>query len=214
MTDQRPAVWVAKAFVDSRNNKGFEPIGDYDIQTLADLALRIQTGKPVSAEEMPDRLHVSGFVKTPKTIPPFLRAGPYPCVSDPIAQAMLGCDLGQGNLYPIRLFKKDKVTEYDTRHWFLNIGNVKAGFEPSEARGNGVREMKDPNDKVNRWAMSSGMAPDSAAIRASALNGPDIWVDPMVVRAVFVSDRMRDALVPVGGDKALRLVRCRVLQNH
>jgi len=57
------------------------------------------------------------------------------------------------------------------------------------------------------------MSDGAFAVSRDALGGPDVWVDPLLLKSIFVSGALGDALEAAGLRKALRLFKCRVIQG-
>jgi hypothetical protein len=51
---------------------------------------------------------------------------------------------------------------------------------------------------------------DQLAVSPAAFDGPDVWVDPLLFKSVFLSGALGDALDAAGLRRAFDLFRCRV----
>lgn len=125
-------------------------------------------------------------------------------LSNRCADVLRRFDLGQGNLYPVKLLKRDRQTEIPGAYFYLNIGNRKRGFQPALS--------------PTAWPVSAGgWSPPPAlkdgqfSLSPEVLIGPDIWVDTQVWNAFFVSDALAKELFDNKLGKAFMLKQCNVV---
>jgi hypothetical protein len=128
-------------------------------------------------------------------------------VSERCANVLRQFDLGGGNLYPVQVLQKDKVTPIGDHKWFcLNFGNVKQAFLPEQSSN-----IETFNQ--GRWAMRAAFANADGAVSSSALAGPDIWIDPLVWKSLFLSGPLGDALKKAKCTSGWSLIKCRVVSG-
>jgi len=130
-------------------------------------------------------------------------------VSPQVAEVLRAFDLGQGSLYPIRFFAKDRKTPLDLHHLYLNFGNAKDSVlleQSPGARGHG------PTDDRWYYSLSLSFEDGSIALSPAALDGPDIWIEKQLSRAYFISGRLMAALKKQKLDRGLRKARCRIVK--
>ena len=52
---------------------------------------------------------------------------------------------------------------------------------------------------------------DEVAIRANAVDGADIWIDPALIGQVFFSDRLRQALTAPTIKQPFKIYSCKII---
>ncbi|MEM1051263.1 MAG: DUF1629 domain-containing protein [Pseudomonadota bacterium] len=109
-------------------------------------------------------------------------------VSDRFTEVMDAFDFGSGSLLEVPHFKKDKTTPIPGKWFFLNFGNAKNAFVPEQSER--IRKI----EGTEFWTIKSFQKPDNLAFNASALEGPDIWVEPKCPSVFFMSDRLYSAI--------------------
>ncbi|WP_234871908.1 imm11 family protein [Allitabrizicola rongguiensis] len=148
---------------------------------------------PVTPEQAPDYLHFnkSGY---PEKLKSSLRdifevGGGIIVISERFHDLLQGFDLGPTRLIEVPVFEYDQQRQRPGRFWILHIVAQKTEFVP-EASEN--VEMYPSGDawKPDPWMRGD----DVIAVRASAAEGPDLWVDPTLSNRIFVSDRLYRAI--------------------
>lgn len=118
--------------------------------------------------------------------------------------------MGDGALYPVQLFETDQKTQLDVEMYMLNVGNVKKTIclERSELR-------KVPYQPYEIFYIEfSHKSNDTTVIACrDALDGPDIWVDPVIREKVFISDRLAKAFKAASLTRTMELRAVRVSEN-
>ena len=86
-------------------------------------------GQSIGSEYFPPEIFVAkGAKKNYETLPELFFAGSYWVVSGEVADIMLQFDLGHTNLYPTKVFRKDRKTPIGDRWFCINFGNVKKAY--------------------------------------------------------------------------------------
>jgi hypothetical protein len=205
MTD---AVWVSGATTDVALLKPFTSnVEEEDVDRAFEASRRYDAGDPLSAEWFPQAIWGTKSARRFKRLPQLFRGGGYCIVSSRCANVLRRFDLGQGALYPVAVLQKDRRTPVEGDWFSLCFGNVKHAFAAAaspKARRFGVAGL--------RWKLPFVVRYDEMAVSPAALEGPDLWVDPTLVRAFFVSGRLSDALAKADLHGPLRLHRCRVVR--
>ncbi|WP_212470802.1 hypothetical protein [Bradyrhizobium liaoningense] len=121
-------------------------------------------------------------------------------------------DLGNGALYPVveGLFQSDNATPMAGAYFSWIFGSAKRAFleahsPTAEPLSLGMRDRC-----IFPFAMSDG----AFAVSRDVLTGPDVWVDPLLLRSIFVSGALGDALDAASLRGALCLFKCQVIQNY
>jgi hypothetical protein len=129
-------------------------------------------------------------------------------VSKAAADVLRQFDLGSGALYPVKVLKKDRQTPVGGEWFCINFGNRKEAFLLSESVP--MRETYVRNGE-KAWRLKSVLKDGDIAVNQAANTGPDIWIDPLVAHAFFVSDGLGRALKKAKADKGFFLHKCRVV---
>lgn len=204
---EKARVWASRAFMDSTRIKGFTadplPTG----MSLGQMAELNEAGEQMSAEHFPKEI----FAKYPdkretKQADLILAAGAV-VVSAACADVLRQFDLGHSSLYPIKLFQHDRKTPVEGEYFCLNIGERKDTFLPEHSPrlivlGNG------------RLMMPSSLHDDDVAVSPAALEGPDLWVSPPLIRIFFLSDRLTQALRAAKMGRVFGFRTCRIIKPH
>ena len=164
----------------------------------------------------PDQLPAIAWSKrAPGTLKlrPYFSLNGWPAVTERGYEVLQGFDLGAGSLHPLELYERDRTTPLPgpdgepARAWVWNLGNVKDTFVPEESPG--VSE----NDYVpGIWHADMGGQADEIAVRPSALEGPDVWVEEHLRGPVFLSGALGDALIAAGVGRHMMMQPARLLE--
>lgn len=137
-------------------------------------------------------------------VPDLFAAYGYWVVSKPAADVLRQFDLGQAQLRPVPVLKSDRRTPIGGNWYCLNFGNSKRIIIPEQS------EKIDPGPQ-NRYTVRATLGDDQLAVSTEALQPPDIWVDPQLWNAFFVSDALAKALRKAKVSKSFFLTKCRVI---
>jgi len=163
-------------------------------------------GESVPADMCPKRVWLEPDEDRP--IPDMFLADGQPVVSARVAEILARFDLGNGALYPLAegLFQADNTTPMAGAYFSWIFGSAKRAF--LEAHSPTAKPLSPGNrDRcVFPFAMSDG----AFAVSGDALSGPDVWVDPLLLKSIFVSGALGDALETAGLREALCLFKCRI----
>jgi hypothetical protein len=141
-------------------------------------------------------------------LPDIFFAGSFWVVSKAAADVLRQFNLGSGGLYPVRALKSDRQTPVGGEWFCINFGNRKAALAvPASAS---MRERYIRNGEKG-WFPKAVIKDGDIAVSRTACVGPDIWIDPQVGDAFFVSDALATALKKAKADKGFFLHKCRVL---
>ena len=165
-------------------------------------------GQPVPQELCPKKIWGDKDSKPFKRVPHVLLANGQWVVSGRAASVFEKFDLGAGALYPVSegFFQKDKVTPVEGTYFSWIFGNTKDVFLSESSN-----KIKEPEVPGLWWDIPWDVEDGDIAVSSAALDGPDVWMDKMLFRSVFLSASLGDALVAAGLQKAFRLTRCKVV---
>jgi hypothetical protein len=200
-------VWVSTAMTDPRQDRPFtNDIGEGDLQRVAAVQRRLESGSVPPDEDYPSVIWGSKErgARTFGSLGDLIKGYGYWVVSERAAEVIRQFDLGGGGLRPVAVLQKDKITPIADHMWFcLTFGNTKTCLKPEvsrriEALGGG------------RWILEPASDGD-ITVSSNALGGPDMWVDPTLVRAFFLSGALGSALQKAKCAKGFGLQKCPVL---
>ncbi len=204
-------VWISTAPGHASNMRPLKHSFSNDEQRKVGLewAQRNIDGEPLTGESFPDEIWgISSAGEKDYTLPNIFRAGDVWVASAVAADVLRQFDLGSGGLYPVKVMKKDRATPVGGEWFCINFGNRKSAL---------IRE-ESPN-RMHQYIRhgEKGCFPNfvtkdgDGAVSSAALGGPDIWNDPDVGDAFFVSDPLAKALKKSKADKGFFLSKCRVI---
>ena len=115
-------------------------------------------------------------------------------------------DLGGCKLHPVEVLMEDRKTPLPGSYFLLNFDSWKDVFLPEQSPEVAMMEGS------TKRRMPYFMTPDdAAALSSDALHGADLWWNPLILGAFFLSDRLVQALRQAGLDKPFSLRRCRIV---
>ncbi len=118
-------------------------------------------------------------------------------------------DLGEGALYPTKMFQHDRTTPVKGEYFCLNFGATKQAFVPEYS----PRAYK-PYPTQDIWQLSLNSEDDNIAVTKIAMDGPDLWADPDLRNAFFPSDTLVQALKAAKLTRRFGLQKCRVIREN
>jgi hypothetical protein len=198
-------VWFLQAANSAEWARHFEPAPVPDLtreayrRQLIRVAYRASSGEPISADELPaHHVAVANAPPSQLTVPMWNAA--FVQVREDVAAVMRHFDLGVTLLKPVTVTLPEGRGE-DRRYLTLMTSNLRETIDPACSR-------PDPASQKRRSALRS----DTQVIRnvrafPSALRGPAIWTDPMVMSTLFVNDALAEAPLGQPFGKALGVRR-------
>jgi len=177
-----------------------------DIQALSKTVRANNHGEPLGADAFPRQLW-NQKPKPIKQLPQIFKGASYWVLGGKAAQVFRQFDLGGGGLYPVEVLQKDRRTRIEGEYFCLCFGNTKSALVWDQSPG--VRPVTP--DRTEYWSLNPVPADDSIALTSAALGGPDLWIDPALWLAFFVSDGLAQALKAAKVDGPFSFTRCRVV---
>jgi hypothetical protein len=202
-------VWVSDAIDDQALIKRLQADVKLDNLRVGEAnAHRHVRGETLRSDEIPKKFFADKRYGKIKSLVHLCSCNGFMLTSKQAAEILTKFNLGQGGLSPVEIYQPDKTTVFDLGYNFLNFGAVKhalatAQSERLEERGYGLKN----------YDMPVVMADDLIAVSAAALTGPDLWTDPLLAGAFFVSDQLAMALKKEKLSKAFRLYRCKMVES-
>lgn len=167
------------------------------------------SGEPLAADCFPKKIFATKATKnTAYKLPHLFSDATFWVVSGLVASHMRNFDLGNGNLYPVEVLQVDRETKIGDEWFCVNFGNRKNGI---------VAEQSVPMydtyvyGGTKAWQPHTTIKDDDIAVSVSVLNGAEIWKDPCVADAFFLSDSLGKALKKAKLEKAFHMHTCRIV---
>lgn len=114
------------------------------------------------------------------------------CVKGKLAELLKEFDLGEDELVEFPIYEMDKTTRLPGPFYFLNFGSQTDCLLPKESKKLKAGP-KNPTTGFQRWRAIEPNDWD-IAVSASALDGADLWADPKLKSALFISGPLHDAI--------------------
>ena len=162
-------------------------------------------GEALGKQFFPETLYFNDYTFRPERDLKPAMYGSHAVVNAEIAGLLRQFDLGQGNLYPVKIANWDGSEVSDRVYFILNVGNLKSAIR----RGKSVGIRKLP--RIDNVFLFECDKDDDPALGPEALGEPDIWRDPKVNSTIFFSARVGDAIRAAGFEKEFPMIRARIL---
>ena len=171
----------------------------------------LKKGMPVPKDACPKRIWGKENAGIFASLPALFCAEGHYIASEEPAHILHQFELGSGAVYPITegVHQKDDLTRVPGQYFCWIFGNVKRAF----LEGQSPSAPALVNDERDWCGMPVVMEDGDIAVSASALSGPDVWIDPTLFKSIFLSGPLGQALIDAGLGQAFRLKRCRVVQG-
>ena len=216
-------IWMSGLLNEHNLNRGFWDIrpGEEAVRTLAissnpRLALnhRVNGGEKFLPEDLPHKFYKQTredkFRGNPQfhSLPPAF-SSQYAFVDEEIAGILKNFDLADHAVLPIEMYLHDCETRVEKDYFLLNFGVQKRTIDRDKfikgPGSNGIREAQAAKP-LYHLPSKVGSKGNQYFYYPEALEGKDLWVDPEIEYAFFVSDRLGAALKKAKFSRALRLV--------
>lgn len=139
--------------------------------------------------------------------------GPFYAVKERLADVFSRFNLGDGGLVPFTIYSEDLKTPIEGRFYYLNFGARKRAIIPSESR-NVELIVSNAATGVEIWDVNFWAKDGDIALSASALSGPDLWVEEIAPSALFMSEALVAALREATLDAVFDFKECRIVQDR
>ena len=208
------APWVSLAMSNPLLKLSLGPdLEVWDEDRIIEAETRNERGEPLSAEWFPKELYAWEDAPwfRPERLGDIFFAYGYWVVSEKAASVLRQFDLGRGALYPVTIYQKDRKTPVDHQFYCINFGNVKEALLPELSpgvrprRGRGLEGQYWPKGKVEDYDI---------AVSRTALEGADLWIDPQLKGAFFLSHALGHALKAAKASKNFALRKCRLVTEE
>jgi hypothetical protein len=179
-------------------------LAESDIQTLSAILRDLKHGEPLGADAFPQQLW-NQKPKPIKQLPQIFMGAGYWVLRSKAADVFRQFDLGGGGLQPVDILQNDRITPVEGEYFCLCFGNRKSALLPDQSQG-----LKAIGTGSQYWKLPPVPADDSVVLSGAALSGPDLWIDPALWNAFFVSDGLAQALKAAKVHGPFSFTRCKV----
>lgn len=160
---------------------------------------------------MPKELYFEYSDKLVKNLPYLFISGGFWFVSMEIVDTLRQFNMGEGAFYPVKVFQHDQKTPVEGTYFCWNFGNTKEAVLLEKTIG----ACKSPYPDGDQRRSFTGILNDNdIAIRATAVDGPDIWLDPQFRQVFFFSDQLVQALKEMKIASIFRFKKCRIVHDN
>jgi hypothetical protein len=133
----------------------------------------------------------------------------------PLADVFRQFDLGNGYVFPVQLYRFAKITPetpdmevVDADYHCVSLSQMKQCFLPTESS----QIYPNPYDREPDVRWNTGeIKDDDIAVSAAALEGADLWYDPILPSTLFLKGHVVKALKKASYGRIYRYIKCRVL---
>ena len=204
-------VWVSWAMMNEASFKSLDAdVVLADIDVALDTIKRNDRGEPLPASSFPVEIYGNEDAVKFSKLPDFFYGNGFWVVSSVAANVLRQFDLGNGALYPVKLFQKNHKTPVEGEYFCINFGNVKQSFVPEES----PKAQKKPHITTPYWGLPFVTKDNDIAVLPTAFDGPDLWVELRFWTAFFVSDDLAKALKAAKVTRSFGLRKCRIVQPN
>lgn len=186
------AVFVSTAPADSTLIKRLvADIVERDLPKAVAAARRDQVGEPLDDDMFPTAIWGDKHAKPMTRLPHLFYANGYWCISQQARDVLATCDLGPSRIRPVPIYQRDRKTPIPGSYDCINIAGTKACIVPDASSGLQRNPYAKPAAYNPPWVPADG----AVAVTKAAHEGADIWKDPALQQAFFVSGKLGTALI-------------------
>lgn len=199
-------VWISGALTDPRFMKSFEIDFDkYEKEVILNVNRKQKRGEKVDAKDFPGELYSGNPKKIGKQQDLFF-ANSFWCVSGAAEKVLRKFNLGENELYTVKIYQYNRKIEVEGEYFILNFGERKDAFVPEHSSG-----VEKPWVDKDDWWPPSLINDRDIAVTTDALIGADLWTDSRLRKAFFVSDRLAKALGEQKLTGKFKLRKCEIV---
>lgn len=204
--------WMCDAIFNTSLRKPVTSVEiEADVKRYVDAMRRNAEGEPLPADRFPKEFYWKQTDRKVERLPDFFSANAFWVISGAVAEIMREFDMGENGLYPTRFVQRDRVTPIPDTYFCLNFGVRKSSFVPE--RSLNIRGPIGHHQGYKVWQPPLPTKTDDLALDATALEGPDLWMEtPTLIDTFFLSGPLVKALKAAKLTRQMRLRRCRIVE--
>ena len=198
-------VWVTDAMVSLESTYHFAPYETYFDEFLIENRRRhakyYRAERLEPSERRPGEAELLRVTKNTIDPLPHILANSYLIVSDQVRETAQQFELGSTAFDPVVLYGFRRKYRFDPDYNYLNITETKASVI--------LEKCKDIRSRLaGDWNFA--LPESQIAVNKAALAGVDLWMEPILLGAVFMSDALYTALNEQNLLKRTRFARCTI----
>ncbi|WP_411889479.1 hypothetical protein [Yoonia sp. SDW83-1] len=198
-------VWVTGAMVSLESTYQFAPWATYYSEnraaTKASASKYMKAQRLEPSERKPDEAELLQVTHSIDPLPDML-SDEYLIVSDRWRETAQQFDLGSTAFDPVVLYGFRRKYRFELDYNYLNITQTKASVVLEKCKD--IRPRRAGN-----W--NFGLPESQIAVNKVALSGVDLWMEPILRGAVFMSDALYTALNEQKLLKRTRFAKCTII---
>lgn len=198
MTDALPKIWnttFTDHTINIRNINYYIRDNTLQRRIAGSEGFLYPDGKPLSADLVPEYIFFDAKdikddykAKTPDLV---MIANGLLVISEKFRDLLAGFDMGTTLIHDVPLYEFDQKTQRPGRWFILHITANKKTVIPE------MSENVKPDLSGRTWSSRIAQE-DVLAVHADAAHGADLWIDPLFYGRIFLTDRLKSALIPAG----------------
>jgi len=203
-------IWMVEGHAADANSRGWQPAELFEgdetrVEEILKAIGQSKIGWQLSKDQFPKDNYPrpDNYPAADKQSVPQIFSSGFTFLSEESAEVVGQFDLGEGALYPTRLWRSDRITPMPGRHFYLNVASKKDAFLPEQSLG--VKDIGYGEWQVPRLAQNLKLK-----FSASALQAADLWFEHKIITNFFISNRLKQALDARKLSKDWMLTRCSV----
>jgi hypothetical protein len=228
VSNSQPTVWISAAYMDPRLRR---PLSLYDCFSVMPgtpesrpfeaIIEANKAGEPIPDDDIPGDFYGDYSSTRIEPLHGFFTAKGFLCVTERIAEILRKFGL-EKDLRPVGLWMGEAALRWREvttpveggPYYLLMISARKQAFLPDHSNRQRFDTVAGPfNPTGMRWTAAPWAKDGDAALSTAALTGADLWRDPMVRGALFMSDRLLQAFRKKRMGINLNLVACRIVED-
>lgn len=204
MSDQ---VWVSRGLSDGSIHIPFrDPDTALTFRERVRLIDNVRRGVLVDRTLLPSRLVFDGPHSNSPNLLFDIFVDAYMVVSEPVMQVFPNFELGETRLFPVELLDKNLEKITDVPYFIV-------AFAEARTTVSGGNALINIPDREGVFHLNNPLDDGDVEIFRNIPAKPDIWVDPHIVGAIFLSDRLHGALKAAGFLKRMTVKKCSVVEE-
>ena len=215
MAQSKPMMWISPTFGNPDIMQHLHAYPDMDLgspeakrfSAIMEMYVR---GEPIPDDELPKRFYGSYKETRIKAQLNFFGAQWFLCVSEAFASVLRQFNLGH-DLHPVEIWQGNRKTQIEGPFYILTFSLKKQAFLPSLSDLSGLRQIRRPPSPL--WSAANWVEDGDAVLSSLALEKGDLWLDPLISGAFFLSDKLVQALREKKLTRTLRQRKCRIVES-
>lgn len=181
-----------------------------ELNRLEAIQKRYGAGETIPTEELYSKAYGNFRETRIGSLPDFFAINGFLLVSAAFADVLTNFNLGSGYLHRMELFQGNR-TEAIPGDWFVLVfGCSQAAFLPDRSTGGYKHPEMWPE---GRWKIHKPVD-RQIAVSASALRQCDLWIDPRLSGAFFMSEGLETALKANKLTRTVRRALCTIVAEN